>query len=151
MVTQQTSYFIKKVKTYGEFSEIIEGMFDWNIMGTLSDGVQVYYVDDCDHENVKGDEQHVRENEIVSNEEIIMEEEEVIEMSGVNFYEGCYDLGMKFIKVDYGVYGENAQNHCERFSSDDHEKESWKLDARKDGEHKQLKRRIQELNDQLGI
>ncbi|CAI2161693.1 7630_t:CDS:2 [Funneliformis geosporum] len=123
MFTQQTNNFIKKVKTYGEFSEIIE-------------------------------EYHVRKDEIVLNEEIIVEEEEVIEISGVSFQEGCYDLGMKFIEVDYGVSEENAQNQRENFSSDGHEKlvkETWKLDSRKDREHKQLKSQIQELNDQLGM
>ena len=94
---------------YGEFSDIIEDMFDWNVMGTLSDGVQVFYVDDREKEKEEktememreGNEDHVNVDENLLIEEIIVEEEEVIEMSGVSFYEGCYDLGMKFLEEGF--------------------------------------------------
>jgi hypothetical protein len=98
---------IKWVKNNSDFSEMIENMFDWNVMGTLSDGVRVFYIDD-DKENVKEEiiEEIAREKneyrvdalENLSNEEIIVEEEEIIEMSGVSLYEGCYDIEMKFIE-----------------------------------------------------
>jgi hypothetical protein len=119
--------FIKWVKNNNDFSEMIENMFDWNVMGTLSDGGRVFYI----KENMKEEEEmmeyevreenkhyinhnnyenHVNIFENLSNEEITVEEEEVIEMSGVSLYEGCYDIETKFIEEGYvncGVSGGN--------------------------------------------
>ncbi|CAG8437663.1 9042_t:CDS:2 [Rhizophagus irregularis] len=111
---------INKVISYDDFSEMIENMFEWNVMDTL---------------------------------EITVEEEEVIEMSGVSVYEECYDIETKFIKerfVNYGVSGacplsENRQNRRENLSRDDKEdlvkciKECQKINAQKSKDRKRLR------------
>lgn len=116
---------IKWVPFYNDFSEMIENMFDWNVMGTLSDGGRVFYIKDDmeedeemfeyemmeenkDQKDRKDHKNHVNIFENLSNEEITVEEEEVIEMSGVSLYEECYDIETKFIEerfVNYGVSG----------------------------------------------
>src|ERR1044072_1440622 len=106
---QQTNDLIKWVKNNGDFSEMIENMFEWNVMGTLSDGVRVFYIDDNEKEVTE--EEMREENEYfmnaVENEEIIVEEEEIIEMSGVSLYEGCYDIEMKLIEEGFVSRGNN--------------------------------------------
>ncbi|CAB4476513.1 uncharacterized protein OCT59_016670 [Rhizophagus irregularis] len=161
---------INKVISYDDFSEMIENMFEWNVMDTLGDGDQIFYIkndmeedeemiedemieENRDHKDRKDQMDHVNIFENLSNEEITVEEEEVIEMSGVSVYEECYDIETKFIKerfVNYGVSGacplsENRQNRRENLSRDDKEdlvkciKECQKINAQKSKDRKRLR------------
>ncbi|RIA90312.1 hypothetical protein C1645_737954 [Glomus cerebriforme] len=145
---------LKWAKNNGDFSEMIENMFEWNVMGTLSDGDRVFYINENVNEEIIEEEvrneYHVNIFENLSSEDIIVEEEEIIEMSGVSLYEGCYDIEMKFIEEDfvnnYDVskvtaypFSENGQNRRENIS------EKFIKDCKK--EKLQLDNRIHDLKD----
>ncbi|GES86208.1 hypothetical protein GLOIN_2v1554394 [Rhizophagus clarus] len=156
--------FIKWVKNNNDFSEMIENMFEWNIMGTLNDGGRVFYIKENMEDEIMEDEEYDNHNnhvsilENLSNEEITVEEEEVIEMSGVSLYE-CYDIESKFIEegfLNYGVTGafpfsENGQNRRENVSKEDKDdsekciKEFQKINTQKSNDRKKSKRELENL------